>query len=648
MRFLRIALCLAFSFSLTMLVHAQATDPAIVKTENGLVRGVVANGVISWKGIPYAKPPIGELRWRVPQSVQAWSEVKDATKFGPACMQTDDIPKSEDCLTLNVWRPAAAAEHPLPVMVWIYGGALVHGSTAMYPLDAIAAQGVVAVSMNYRMGRFGFFAHPALAAEAPNDVRGNYGYMDQLAALEWVKRNIAAFGGDPAQVTIFGESAGGGSVLVHIVSPMSRGRFQRAILQSPCAPCERAGVLPASDLAKAEKIAVDWSGSVGVTGNDAAALRQLRALSAEKLLEGVSSKETLAALFAGTTPPGMSMAIIDGRFLPLTPEDALHSGQVAMIPTMIGSNDRDLPSGSAKSKDELFAVFGPAAEQAREAYDPLGNQTLDELKQQVFADRTFSEPTRYFAREMTRAGQPVWLYRFAYVSEAQRGTDMGVLHAFEIPFTLNIPAAMVKDKVTATDKIMADVTSGYWVQFAKTGDPNGASRPEWPRYDPSMDRILHFTNSGVIVGTDPWKARIDLWEAVWAREAAGSGQKQTMSGGSLAGTSWQLVKFEGGDGTTLVPEDKSKYTVAFADDGGVSVRIDCNRGHGTWKSPGPGQLQFGPMALTRAMCPAAPLNDRFPRDWDQVRSYVLKDGHIFLSLVADGGIYEFEPAGEKP
>jgi len=165
-----------------------------------------------------------------------------------------------------------------------------------------------------------------------------------------------------------------------MVSPMSRGLFQRAILESPCAPCERAEVIPASALAKAEKIAVDWSGSVGVTGNGAAALKQLRALPAAKLLEGVSAKETLAALFAGTTPPGMSMAIIDGRFLPETPEEALRGGQVAMIPTMIGSNDRDLPSGSAKSKEELFAVFGPDAEQARKAYDPLGNQTLDELK----------------------------------------------------------------------------------------------------------------------------------------------------------------------------------------------------------------------------------------------------------------------------
>src|SRR5262249_32301429 len=161
-------------------------------------------------------------------------------KFGPSCMQPGDMPKSEDCLTLNVWRPANATQ-PLPVMVWIHGGAMVRGGAPIYPLDALAAKGLVMVSLNYRLGPLGFFAHPALAAEAPSDVRGNYGFMDQLATLQWVKRNIAAFGGDANQVTIVGESAGGGSVLAHLVSPLSRGLFQRAILQSPGVPGPRAG-----------------------------------------------------------------------------------------------------------------------------------------------------------------------------------------------------------------------------------------------------------------------------------------------------------------------------------------------------------------------------------------------------------------------
>jgi para-nitrobenzyl esterase len=500
-----------------LLTDAQSTDPTVVKTDSGFVRGVTADRVISWKGIPYAAPPIGSLRWRAPQPVKPWTVVRDANQFGPACMQTDDVPKSEDCLTLNVWKPAAKTAQPFPVMVWIHGGAMVHGSAAMYPADTVAAQGVVVVSMNFRLGRFGHFAHPALASEAPNEVRGNYGYLDQIAALQWVQRNIAAFGGDPGQVTIFGESAGGGAVLAHLVSPMSRGLFQRAILQSPGAPGARTQASPATDLAAAERMAVEWARANGIEREDASALQQLRALPAAKLTAGVSAPETLAALSAGTTPPGMAMSIIDGRFLVEQPETTLAAARQATVPVMIGADDRELPIGNAGSKDEVFSNFGPDAAEARRLYDPRGDQTLAELKQQVFADRVLVEPARHLANEMARAGQPVWLYRFAYVSESQRGRILGCLHGLEIPFTFDVPSALVGDKVTPTDKLMGDLASAYWVQFGKAGDPNGDGRPVWPRYDPNLDRILHFTNSGVIVGTDPLKARLDLWKRVWSR-----------------------------------------------------------------------------------------------------------------------------------
>ncbi len=505
------------AFLLSLVLAGTTAAQTLVKTESGTVRGVATGSVVSWKGIPYAAPPVGDLRWRAPQPARPWSGVREANRFGPGCPQTDEVPKSEDCLTLNVWRPAAEPARPLPVMIWIHGGAMVHGSAAMYPGDAISAQGVVVVSVNFRLGRLGYFAHPALAAEAPNDPRGNYGYLDQLAALQWVQRNIAAFGGDPKQITIFGESAGGGSVLAHLVSPMSRGLFQRAILQSPGTPGARAKVIPSTDLAAAEKMAEDWARSAGVTGEGATALKQLRALPIAKLLEGTSGPETLAKLSAGATPPGMAMSIIDGRFLPEKPEAALAEGHVAMVPVIIGANDRDLPIGSAKSKDGLFALFGPDSAEARRLYDPRGDLAVEELKQQVFADRTLVEPARHFANEMTRAGQSAWLYRFGYVSESQRGKMMGCLHGMEIPFTLDIPAALVLEKVTGTDKIMADLASAYWVQFAKTGDPNGSGRPEWPRHDPAVDRIIHFTNSGIIVGPDPLKLRLDLWERVWSR-----------------------------------------------------------------------------------------------------------------------------------
>jgi para-nitrobenzyl esterase len=398
-------------------------------------------------------------------------------------MQADDVPKSEDRLTLKVWCPATDSGKPLPVMIWIHGGAMAHGSATLYPDDALAAQGVVVVSLNYRLGRFGFFALPALAAESPNDALGNYGYLDQLAVLKWVQRNIAVFGGDPHQVTIFGESAGGGSVLAHLVSPMSLGLFQRAIIQSAGTPGARAHVIPSSDLSTAEKIAVDWAQSVGLTAEGAAALEQRRALPPGELLEGVSGPETLAALSAGTVPPGMAMSIIDGKFLLEPPEATLAAGKQARVPLMVGATDRDLAIGEAESNDQLFANFASGSAEARRFYDPRGDQTLNELKQQVFADRTLVEPTRHLAKEAARTGQPVGLYRFAYVSESQRGQLMGIMHGFEISFTLDIPAALVGDKVTPTDKLMGDLASGYWAQFGKAGDPNGEGRPAWPRME---------------------------------------------------------------------------------------------------------------------------------------------------------------------
>jgi len=500
-------------------VAETSSDPTLVVTDLGRVRGVTANGVVSFKGIPYAAPPVGELRWRVPQPARPWQGDRVADRFGPACMQTDDVPKAEDCLTLNVWRPAAATA-PLPVMVWIYGGALVHGATSLYPLDALARQGVVLVSMNYRLGRLGFFAHPALAREAPDDVRGNYGYMDQRAALQWVQRNIAAFGGDPKAVTIFGESAGGGSVLVHLTSPMSHGLFQRAILQSPGLPAPRAAVLPLTELADAERTAVDYARTVGIADDGVAGLNALRALPAERLLEGTEGAEEITALSAERLIPGVAGAIRDGRLVVDAPEAVLAAGRQAMVPAIIGANDRDLPIGAADSKDALFARFGANASLARALYDPRGDQTLDELRQQVLADRTLVEPVRHFADAMARAGQPVWLYRFAYVSEALRGKIMGTPHSFEIPFVLNVPAAMVGDKVTPTDRAMADRVSGYWARFGRTGDPNGGGNPVWPRHDPAVDRLLHVTNSGIIAGSDPLKPRLDLWARVFEPAAA--------------------------------------------------------------------------------------------------------------------------------
>jgi para-nitrobenzyl esterase len=499
--------------------QSTSTKTPVVRIDSGQVRGVEADGVLSFKGIPYAAPPVGKLRWREPKPAQHWSGVRDATKFGPECMQTsDEVPKSEACLTLNVLRPATSARQ-LPVIVWIYGGANVRGQTSLYPSgDALAKLGVIFVSMNYRMGRLGFFAHPALLAETPDELHGNYGYMDQRSALQWVQRNIAAFGGNPKAVALFGWSSGGGSVVAHLTSPLSRGLFQRAVMLSPGFPAPRAKAGPLIELAAAETMAVDYARSLGITAEGPAALAALRALPAEKLVEGTDHEAEEAALASGKPLIGVAGPMLDGKLVAEAPEFVLAAGREAKVPVMIGATDRDHAQGTADNKDELFAIFGANAAQARKLYDPQGDQTLDELKQQVFCDKIHIEPARYLADEVARAGQPAYLYRFSYVAESERDKMKGVLHGFEIPFVFNIPAELVGDKVTADDKKMAETASAYLVSFAKTGDPNGGNRPQWPRHDPAVDKLIDFTNNGVVVGPDALKERLDLWAKVWGQD----------------------------------------------------------------------------------------------------------------------------------
>jgi len=339
--------------------------------------------------------------------------------------------------------------------------------------------------------------------------------MDQLAALQWVQQNIAAFDGDPQKVTIFGESAGGGSVMAQMVSPLSRGLFQAAILQSPGVPTARDAVLPLTALQEAEKRATAYARSLGIDDNGAEGLAALRSLPAEKLVEGASAPEVLEGMSNNKPVVGVSGSILDGWFLTKSPEAAFEAGEQAMVPVLVGANDRDFGIGMAETKDDLFALFGVYNSEARTLYDPTGAEELDELKQQVLADRTLVEPSRHLADEMVRAGQPTWWYRFSYVAEVLRGKWKGTLHGFEIPYTFGIPAAYVGDKVTDADKVMGAVASAYWVSFAKTGDPNGSDRPQWPRYDPARDKVINFTNQGPMVGPDPLKARLDLWQKVW-------------------------------------------------------------------------------------------------------------------------------------
>jgi len=623
------------------------TSSKMVKIDAGAIAGSVSGDVLSFKGIPYAAPPIGNLRWRSPQPVQPWSGVYKATEYGNDCMQfldpSDAAPPgatpAEDCLVMNVWRPAQIKPgEKLPVVVWIYGGAFVNGgsSTPIYDGSEIARQGVVVVSFNYRLGRFGFFAHPALTAAKEGAV-ANYGLMDQLEALRWVQRNVAAFGGTPDQVTLMGESAGGISVMHWLTSPAAKGLFQRAIVLSGGG---RNYLLNVSKLQEstptqpsAEESGIQFAESVGIRGTGAEALAALRALPADKVAGDLNMTNLVKRPLTYAGGP-----IHDGEIVTATAGEILRRGDAAKMPIIIGSTTNDLPATLPPLKDP-FSYFGADAAKARTAYDPKGMLKPLEVVLTIGVDMAMHEPARFVAKQMTAAGQPAWLYRFGYVAESLRPKTVGASHASELPFLFGTLDARYGKDVTQQDRDAGREFRSYIVNFIKTGNPNGNGLPQWIQYNSARSDLMVFTpDNGAVMQPDPWQNRLDLVEKVADSEAV------TMNPTSaLADTSWQLVKFQSSDGTTLKPDNKSKYTIAFNADNSVNVRVDCNRGRGTWKSPEPNVLQLGPMAMTRALCPPHPLTDRLMRDWQFVRSYVIKDGHLFLSLFADGGIYEFEP-----
>jgi para-nitrobenzyl esterase len=510
-----------------MLISAQAVaaTPTQIRIDSGIVEGRVDDGVLSFKGIPFAAPPLGNLRWRPPQPVQPWDGVRDAKDFGHDCMQKpfpgDAAPlgnePSEDCLTLNIWRPAAKAKK-LPVMVWIYGGGFVNGgsSPAVYSGTQFAKQNIVLVSFNYRLGRFGFFGFPALTQEFPDEPKGNYGYMDQLAVLQWVQRNIAAFGGNPNNVTVFGESAGGGSVHMLLASPLAQGLFHKAIVQSGGGRGNLMGdrrlTESKPELPSAEEIGVNFARKHGIDGSDAEALAQLRALPAEQILDGMN----MTALFTPVKVPLYGGPIVDGKIVVAAPETVYRNGGQAKVPIIIGANSADIGFGFAPNKEALFATFGPLKDQAIAAYDPNGNAGLSALRATVAMDRGMIEPARFVAAQFAAQGLPSYEFRFSYVAQSMRKQwKDGAPHATEIPFVFDTVAAKYNDQLAPQDSAIARVANTYWVNFAKTGNPNGAGLPQWPRYDPQRDELLDFGAEGTAKPiTDPWRARLDVTAAV--------------------------------------------------------------------------------------------------------------------------------------
>jgi len=499
---------------------AQVNDKTVT-IDAGTIEGAVSGDVLSFKGIPYAAPPIADRRWRAPQPVAPWSGVRQATAYGNDCIQlpfpgdaaASGGPMSEDCLMLNVWRSTKInSRAKLPVLVWIHGGGFLNGSSAaaIYDGSAFAQQGVVVVSFNYRLGRLGFFAHPALTAAHEGEL-GNYGLMDQLAALQWIQRNIAAFGGDPNQVTIMGESAGGISVMHHLISPKSQGLFHRAIVLSGGGRTFLIGLRNLKEgtpeLPSAEESGVEFAHSVGITGNGAEALAALRALPAEQVNGDMNMQAML------TKPPTYAGGpIFDGDMITAMPEEILRRGEAAKVPLLIGTTSADLPI-SFPPAENPFSYFGANAEQAVTIYNPNGNLPPRAIVITIAVDISMHEPARFAAKQMTAAGNAAWLYRFGYVAESLRPEQMGAEHASEQPYLFNTLAARYGDVVTENDRGMARLFHTYFANFAKSGNPNGAGLPTWTQYDPTQPDLMMFTlDADAAMQTDPWRERLDLVE----------------------------------------------------------------------------------------------------------------------------------------
>ena len=481
-------------------VHAQPAP--LVATAQGQLAGTVSDDIASFKGIPYAAPPVDDLRWRAPQAPHRWQGVRNADSFGAICPQpafdpkTKTIPQSEDCLTLNVWKPANLRKGArLPVMVWIHGGGSIVGSgrDPLYDGAALARNGVIVVSINYRLGALGYFVHPALsAANADAGLLANYGLMDQRAALQWVQRNIASFSGDPAKVTIFGESAGGCYVNMWMTSPAAKGLFSRAITQS----CP--GFIESRTMEEGGQRGVALATSLDIVGNDSAALARLRALPAAAFMTRAGLK--------GTYP------FLDGVIVREDPFRALAAGHVAKLPWLIGSNSFDasyLPFFGVDITHPLAAYAAADQARIRETYTADGERAGTNF----LTDMVMGASDRLFAQQASASGGKAWLYSFRYEASDARPDAMGVPHGGELAFVFGNPGGGV-ELATAADRAVSVKIRQIWTDFAKG---RLSAKQSWG----NGRRTLVIDRDGTIVPiADYHRDRLDL-ALPFARSGAG-------------------------------------------------------------------------------------------------------------------------------
>ncbi len=506
-----------------------------VAVAGGRVQGTeAAAGVIAYKGIPFAAPPVGGLRWRPPAPVVAWEGVRDAGRAGSICVQAGgrDVEQSEDCLFLNVWAPAETRE-PRPVLYWIHGGGYTggSGSTAIYDGARLAAEGAVVVTINYRLNVFGFLAHAALSAESPHGASGNYGLLDMVAGLEWVRDNIAAFGGDPDRVTIFGESAGGGAVMSVMVMPQSKGLFHRAIAQSNWIHgWDRPLQGGAADLTPAEAQGTAIGAALGAGDLDpAAALAAMRAASADAVLEAAGAGAGSPFLRTGHVwAPN-----VDGWAIPDDPLAMYAGGRQHDVPLVVGMNGNEgslMTRGFPLDGVDAFAahvesVYPDLAGDLLAHYD-VTTETVRDGLDHLIHDLYFAGPVRAHARHQS-AVAPVWMYHFTRVPPTPWGETLGAHHAAELVYVFGTlttsdeggerPLGLTPvGDYTEVDAKLSETMRAYWIRFAATGDPNGPGLPAWPAYRPASDRYLEL-GAAVSVGEGLHVGGAALWDRFQAQ-----------------------------------------------------------------------------------------------------------------------------------